>query len=218
MRLAVPNTDIRVSGVFYRDRSDHRPLEILRFTRNVRAFGHAMRRIRASGGGDYPEDMDAGLNLAMRSLDWRRGSFIAGWGISHFFADLVEMPGSVVKATKDLLRASPGLKALSSVEDIPSSVHNMTPDHPFIRSLASMPVDPSIQAHSIIAVKGDGPIEGGSDGVVKYSSAHIDGVESELVVRSGHSSQSHPNTVAEVARILKLHAAENPCHEAGQSP
>ncbi|MBW2731702.1 MAG: VWA domain-containing protein [Deltaproteobacteria bacterium] len=76
IRLAVPNTDIRVSGVFYRDRSDARPLEILRFTRDVRGFGRAMTRIRASGGGDYPEDMAAGLHLAMRSLDWRRGNVV----------------------------------------------------------------------------------------------------------------------------------------------
>jgi hypothetical protein len=44
-----------------------------------------------------------------------------------------------------------------------------------------------VHAHSIIAVQGTGPIEDGDDGVVKYSSAHIDGVESELVIRSGHS-------------------------------
>ncbi len=48
----------------------------------------------------------------------------------------------------------------------------------------------------------------GDDGVVKYTSAHIDGVDSELVVRSGHSLQQHPHTIEEVRRILLLHAAE----------
>ena len=38
--------------------------------------------------------------------------------------------------------------------------------------------------------------------------AHIDGVESELVVRSGHSAQQHPDTIAEVRRILFLQLAE----------
>ena len=41
-----------------------------------------------------------------------------------------------------------------------------------------------------------------SDGVVKYSSAHIDGVESELIVRSGHSTQETSPTIEEVRRIL----------------
>jgi len=42
--------------------------------------------------------------------------------------------------------------------------------------------------------------------VVEYQSAHIDGVESELVVHSGHSAQDHPDTIEEVRRILLEHA------------
>jgi hypothetical protein len=57
-------------------------------------------------------------------------------------------------------------------------------------------------------VRGDGPVEDGSDGVVRYQSAHIEGVESELIVRSGHSVQANPQTVLEVRRILLLHAQE----------
>ena len=46
----------------------------------------------------------------------------------------------------------------------------------------------------------------GDDGVVEYKSAHIEGVESELVVRSHHSVQGHPDAIEEVRRILLLHA------------
>ena len=42
----------------------------------------------------------------------------------------------------------------------------------------------------------------GNDGVVAYKSAHIEGVESEYVVRSPHSCQANPYTIAEVRRIL----------------
>ena len=45
----------------------------------------------------------------------------------------------------------------------------------------------------------------GDDGIVKYESAHIEGVESELVVHFGHSVQSHPQAIEEVRRILLLH-------------
>lgn len=45
----------------------------------------------------------------------------------------------------------------------------------------------------------------GNGGVVEYKSAHIDGVESELVVRSGHSTQA-PETIEEVRRVLYEHA------------
>jgi hypothetical protein len=43
--------------------------------------------------------------------------------------------------------------------------------------------------------------------VVKYTSAHVAGVESELVVRSGHSCQGNPVTIEEVRRILRVHLA-----------
>jgi hypothetical protein len=96
--------------------------------------------------------------------------------------------------------------AFRSVNRTPSSVDNMTPGNPFVKGLASIPVAPGVSAHSIIPVKGDGPVEKGDDGVVEYSSAHIEGVESELVVRSGHSVQGHPDAIEEVRRILLLNA------------
>ena len=71
-----------------------------------------------------------------------------------------------------------------------------------------MPIVPGVSAHSIIAVKGDGPKEEGMDGVVAYSSAHLENMDSELVVRSGHSSQGNPHTIEEVRRILTLHAGQ----------
>ena len=43
--------------------------------------------------------------------------------------------------------------------------------------------------------------------MVAYRSAHVDGVESELVVRSAHSTQGEPATIEEVRRILLLHSA-----------
>jgi hypothetical protein len=41
-----------------------------------------------------------------------------------------------------------------------------------------------------------------------YRSAHMDGVASELVVRSGHSVQSNPHAIEEIRRILIEHAGE----------
>jgi hypothetical protein len=35
-----------------------------------------------------------------------------------------------------------------------------------------------VAAHSISAVKGEGPFENGNDGVVEYKSAYIDGIVS----------------------------------------
>jgi hypothetical protein len=83
----------------------------------------------------------------------------------------------------------------------------MREDNPFLQTLSALPIAPGITANSIIAVRGDGPPQDGNDGVVTYTSAHIDGVESELVVRSGHSAQKAPASIEEVRRILLLHTA-----------
>jgi hypothetical protein len=92
-----------------------------------------------------------------------------------------------------------------------TAVDNMSPSHRFIQNLSALPISPGVHAHSIIAVKGDGPIENGNDGVVEYSSAHIAGVDSEKVVRSEHSTQANPETIGEVRRILLVHAAASSC-------
>ena len=91
---------------------------------------------------------------------------------------------------------------------LPTAIDNMDWSNPFLRTLASLPIAPGVEAHSIVAVKGDGPPEKGDDGVVKYTSAHIDGVASELIVRDRHSTQATPETIEEVRRILYAHLNE----------
>jgi hypothetical protein len=97
---------------------------------------------------------------------------------------------------------------LGPFTDIPTSITNMNPNNRFIRSLSAIPIADGVVAHSIIAVEGNGPPEEGDDGVVKFSSAHIDGVASEKIVRSSHSTQGNPETIQEVKRILFERAKE----------
>ena len=44
-----------------------------------------------------------------------------------------------------------------------------------------------------------------TDGIVPYESSHLDGAESEKIVHSGHSTQTKPQTILEVRRILHEH-------------
>jgi len=137
-----------------------------------------------------------------------RGSFQARAWVSDLLARLVSMPKEIVALGTELTALRRERRVFAHVKRIPTSVENMSPANPFIKTLATIPVVPGVAAHSIIAVKGDGPPEKGNDGVVAYQSAHVDGVESELVVRSDHSTQSNPFTIEEVRRILLLHDAQ----------
>jgi hypothetical protein len=95
---------------------------------------------------------------------------------------------------------------------VATSIDNMSPGHPFIRALAGIPVSPAVTAHSIIAVDDDEPLVDASDGVVKYLSAHVEGVESELIVKSPHSGmQAKAETIEEMRRIFLEHAATSTC-------
>ncbi len=143
-----------------------------------------------------------------------RGSYLTEFSLGRFVAGLVRLPFDLLRAGGDVITNNPDAFTFDPTRTRFGSVYGMTPGSPLITGLAEIPVAPGIPAHSIVAVRGDGPVEGGSDGVVRYESAHIEGVESELIVRSGHSVQANPQTVLEVRRILLLHADEA-CRERG---
>src|SRR4051794_11706800 len=136
------------------------------------------------------------------------GSYVAGNRISHYIASLVRLPGNLLRASSEVGKLDSETTPLASQGGF-GSIYGMTPGSLLVKMLARTPIAEGVKAHSIIAVRGDGPIETGDDGVVEYKSAHIEGVESEYVVRSGHSTQADPHTIEEVRRILLLHWAES---------
>jgi hypothetical protein len=134
------------------------------------------------------------------------GSYVAAFSLSRLVARFVKLPTDLLAATADLATGTSPIVGLSSGGAGMGAVYGMSPGSRFIQALGAEPIVPGVHAHSIIAVRGDGAVESGADGVVSYKSAHIAGVDSEKVVRSGHSCQSQPETIAEVRRILLEHA------------
>jgi pimeloyl-ACP methyl ester carboxylesterase len=115
-----------------------------------------------------------------------------------------------IKLPRDLMDTSVGLLKMKDTiqlpkqlrNGVPTSLNGMATDNPFMLTLAEIPTAPGIKAHSIIAIQGKGQPPNGADGVVKYTSAHVDYAESEFIVRSFHSCQGNPLTIEEVRRIL----------------
>jgi PGAP1-like protein len=134
-----------------------------------------------------------------------RGSYMASNPIVKFGNKFINLPGGLAKTTVQLAKLRQS-SMMGAAPVIPTALDNMDSSNPFIKVLSATPIAPGIHAHSIIPVKGSGPVDNGNDGVVEYKSAHIDGVESELIVRSGHSTQAMPQTIEEVRRILYEHA------------
>ncbi len=140
------------------------------------------------------------------------GSFLAAPRVLRWLASsLITLPADLLRLPAQLARAGGVATRQLADQSIATSIDNMSPHHPAIEALAELPISPRVTAHSIISVQGEGPPEQLDDGVVSYASAHLEGVASELVVRSGHSCQSNPHTIAEVSRILREHAEAPAC-------
>jgi pimeloyl-ACP methyl ester carboxylesterase len=142
-----------------------------------------------------------------------RGSYQAGSWVAQWVAGFASLPKGFMDSVGELVTGNAGAVVLS-MGGLPRSIQHMTPGNPFVQALASIPVAPGIAVNSIVAVSGNGPIAEDDDGVVKYTSAHLDAAESELVIHSGHSVQGHPLAIAEVRRILYRHG-EDACRSAG---
>jgi hypothetical protein len=122
-------------------------------------------------------------------------------------ANFARLPQTLAGSVGDVFTGNAAALRLDPSHPQIGAVYGMTPGSRLVKALAPIPLAPGVTAHSIIPVKGDLPPDDQGDGVVKYQSAHIDGVESELVVpHSGHSVQGNPIAIEEVRRILVEHA------------
>jgi Alpha/beta hydrolase family len=130
-----------------------------------------------------------------------QGSFRVSSLVLSMVRKLVTLPLTVVTGFSELTTRNTGLPK----EAAPTAVDNMRPGNRFVRTLSASPIAPGVSAHSIIPVTEEGPPQGQNDTVVKYESAHLEGVASEKIVRSTHSTQSTPATILEIRRILYEH-------------
>ncbi|MDM8526331.1 alpha/beta fold hydrolase [Desulfococcaceae bacterium HSG8] len=141
-----------------------------------------------------------------------RGSELADLSISRFGSSLVKLPGKILDTGAEIFKAvamkpirviagDRGLK----LDSIPTSIDNLSPGNPFLNVLAEIPFAPGVTFHSIIGNHEAADTPGGTDMVVPYESAHLEGVASEKIVQADHSAHNHPLAVLEVRRILSEH-------------
>jgi pimeloyl-ACP methyl ester carboxylesterase len=133
-----------------------------------------------------------------------RGSFQSKGWIRNLLRWLVTLPVTIVQNSMEYYdyMTDDVKKIMGGEKTFFTSVDGMSPDNPMLKALAEIPLAPGVQGHSIIAVQTDGDPKLGNDGVVEYSSAHLDGMASEFIVKSDHSSQLNPLAIDEVRRIL----------------
>jgi pimeloyl-ACP methyl ester carboxylesterase len=135
-----------------------------------------------------------------------RGSQIADSWIGRLAQSMIRIPAELQSeilnvATQNREVATPEAKVFHSQLKF-SAIHTLSPRDPVLRTLADLHIE--VPFHSIIGQRRTAPLETSSDGVVTYTSGHLDGAASELIVQSGHGVANKPEAQAEVRRILRL--------------
>jgi pimeloyl-ACP methyl ester carboxylesterase len=137
-----------------------------------------------------------------------RGSPLASGRLRDLGSKLCWRPNRFRQACEVLYsRNQPDMFAPGFLGELTTSADELASGHPFLQRLCDSGIDPTVRFHSIIADPRDPPRPDGTDGIVPYSSSHVDGVASELLVHGFHFCVSHPAVIDEVARILTEHAS-----------
>ncbi len=151
-----------------------------------------------------------------------RGSEMAKWSVARFGSRLVSLPKTLreklplfarvfEKLNKEKYEELEKLHRERGDEEGSHSVsglYDLDPDSIFIQALADSPMKKGLVYHSIIGDQERADHPGGTDGVVPYSSSHLDNAVSEVIVHSGHSIHRSPAAMRELLRILRLHLRE----------
>ena len=136
-----------------------------------------------------------------------RGSNTSNQLIGRLTSALVRRPADVMAFHAEIVALN-GRDVLqpSYRRQMPSSVDNLAWQSPILKALYELPMAPGVPYHSIVGnLFPDAPPALWTDGVVAYESAHLDGAESEIMVRHNHIVNDTPEASAEVHRILRLH-------------
>jgi pimeloyl-ACP methyl ester carboxylesterase len=137
-----------------------------------------------------------------------RGSPLASSPLRGLGTRLCGRPNGFLDALETVLANNePGLFNAGFLKELPTSAGELAPEHPLLVNLCALGIESSVRSHSIIADLRDPAGPGATDGIVPYSSSHLEGVESERIVRGLHICLHHPEVIREVRRILMEHLA-----------
>ncbi len=137
-----------------------------------------------------------------------QGSTLARRAVGRISAKLVSYGSEADAQYRQLMEINRDVFKPTVARSRPTSLDFLDPDSPFLNALARMPIQPSTRLHSIIGTGGATSWIEPNDGVVDVASARHPGVCSERYVPAKHEKlHRDQESIAEIARILRIHAA-----------
>jgi pimeloyl-ACP methyl ester carboxylesterase len=134
-----------------------------------------------------------------------RGSPMADSLFGRAVSGLVSRPADLEERIREIEALNgPGVVSQELRNRELNSIANLKTTSPILLALDRIPIDPSVDYHSIIPM-----INGtmNTDGVVPYRSSRLDGAKSEFILPGTHLSQDDPRVTSELRGILLEHAS-----------
>jgi pimeloyl-ACP methyl ester carboxylesterase len=139
-----------------------------------------------------------------------RGSPLGDELVGRLASQMIRVPNDILQIRKTLAKYNGQLKNSEAFRGTryATSVAQLGMGNPVLQSINRLSLSEAVPYHSIIGYNGKEPLPAGGDGVVPYTSAHIDGALSELIVSSDHSAEETDAAIVEMRRILTVHYNE----------
>ena len=139
-----------------------------------------------------------------------RGSEFANEYTRWLARKLIKLPTLAVSTGRRLARENPDLFHDTQLLTAANAIDSLAPESPIFPVMMRARRSPQVKYHNIVGVLKDPSFltsqAGRGDGVVSYESAHMDDVESELIVNAEHTAiHMTGKAIFEVRRILLEH-------------
>ncbi|GMV93087.1 MAG: hypothetical protein AMXMBFR82_28650 [Candidatus Hydrogenedentota bacterium] len=147
-----------------------------------------------------------------------RGSSLSKSILGTAVSLLIAVPKTLLEEVWSFIDTNPGALREDVKKRRLTSIANLSPDNPVIEVLQEIPIAPEVTYHTIVGNVAEKPDEEMTDGVVPYTSSHLEGAASEKIVEAGHSAHYHPLAILEVRRILQEHLQTLPAAAMAEVP
>lgn len=146
-----------------------------------------------------------------------RGSEFANDVTRWLARQFIQLPTFAINTGERLAAENPNFFKDTELLTVSNAIDSLAPDSPIFPVMMRAKKAEGVKFHNVIGMVEErslfGKISGG-DGVVDYNSAHLEDVESEIIVASDHMRiHTDGQTIQEVRRILMEHLRELDAHD-----
>jgi pimeloyl-ACP methyl ester carboxylesterase len=144
-----------------------------------------------------------------------RGSMLAALGVGRLASLTVRQPPEMEAIHTEAVRLNPGAFHPDYERRLPTTVDLLRPNSSILQAVDRLRPPCWVTSHAVVGVAHHS-LTGGDDCVVPASSAHTPWAMSEITVPASHTRvHHHPQTVAELQRILLQHLQESGVGDGG---